>query len=161
MHVVMKFKVLFLFLCYCIPTLGNDFYWRVVKSEVYRTYYNIFISQWLKEQTSEIKLLDVSVDENTEQAKLVIKNASGFDVRYGLLDLYFYRFLGNCKKKRLANDKSYISIEYEIQSDEEAVIPIDLSIIDSKGLFLIRLVLTGVNASYYVDLYLERNYDKI
>ena len=32
---------------------------------------------------------------------------------------------------------------------------------DSKGLFLIRLVLTGGNANYYVDIYLERNYDRI
>lgn len=157
----MRFKILLLCLCYCIPTLGDDFCWRVVKSEVYRTCYNFFISQWLKEQTSEIKLSDVSVDKNTKQAKLVVENASEFDVRYGLLDLNFYRFFGNCKMKRLADDKSYVSIEYEIQSGEEAVIPVDLSIMDSKGLFLIRLVLTGGNANYYVDIYLERNYDRI
>ena len=81
MHVVMKFKVLFLFLCYCIPTLGNDFYWRVVKSEVYRTYYNIFISQWLKEQTSEIKLLDVSVGQQQPFRRRKLRD----DGRFGAL----------------------------------------------------------------------------
>lgn len=152
----MVIKLIFLLLLCHIPMKAENNVWRFVKADVYKVSYNVFIEQWLKERTSEIKVLNVSINEETGRAKLLFENASNSIVMFGLMDLSYYRIYSNHRKEELVNDENVISVGYVIEPGKNVVFPFSLSVMDSDGLFLVNMRLAGDNVKYDVKVYLRR-----
>lgn len=131
--------------------------WRYVKTEVYKVYYNMYINQWFKETTSELDILDISIDENVDKAEIVFRNVSDSVVYWGLDDLEYYKLFEKGRPQKLQNDMTTTSLMYVIRVNEEAKIPLYLCCMDSIGMFFVKVkIKASDDIKYYIYVYLER-----
>lgn len=128
-----------------------------MKTEVYKVYYNMYINQWFKETTSELDILDISIDENVDKAEIAFRNVSDSVVCWRLDDLEYYKLSGKGRARKLRNDMTTTSLMYVVGVNEEAKIPLDLCCMDSIGMFFIKVKMTvSDDMKYYIYVYLER-----